>query len=284
MSVTPPKSGPSALLVIIIGSALLLAVGAVVVVLTLNLLSPQSSARPEQEEADEEEVTTTELVLEATWANGDPLTDEELALAEELITSRLNGAAITGTTFSVEDDQIHIAFDEDADEDTLDEATDLLEVTYGADFRPVQDVGVCGSGNDYTDYGPDEEVVFCDVDGTAFALGVSEVSGETIVGATTYQQKNGNWGISILFNPEGAADLAELTGRLAVIEDTVENRLAITLNGEVIASPAVNEAIANGSVSITGTYDEAQADALAAQLRFASKGLQLRVESSQLAD
>jgi len=279
MSVNPPKSGPSVTLIIVIASAVLLVLVGVIIALTVSLLSAQSPARSDRDEADDEdEPETSEVVLDATWADGTAPEGDELDTVEDIINTRLEDAGIISSGFYVENDQIHVTFDDNVNQKTLDNAAEALDVTFTADFRQVLDVGMCTSDNDYTDYGPDEEVVFCDQAGeTAIAMAPSEISGETIIGATTYERDDKTWGVTIVFNPTGTAALATLTGRLSALEG-VTNRLGITLGGVVIESPSVSEAIMNGEVSITGTFDEEAANTLATQLRFAARGLELSVD------
>jgi len=282
MSVTPPKSGPSVAAVIIIGSALLLVIAVVIVALSVGLT--QGTSRPARDDAEDDEPEVTEIVLDASWGDGSALDDDDFDTVQEIVTDRLDEADITGFELSLDDDQVHVVFDDDTDEETLDTAAEVLDITFRADFRPVLEVILCASVNDYTDLGPDEEVTFCDQEGAAaFMLGPSEVSGETIIGSSTYQRDDGTWGVTIVFNPVGSADLAALTARLAGNEGNT-NRVGITLGGKVIESPSVSEAIMNGEVSIGGSFDEEGATALAAQLRFAAKQLELSVDSTSFAE
>ena len=283
MSVTPPTSGPPVAVVIVIGSALLLAVAGIIVALAISLTA---TTRPQQDDAEDDEPETTEIVLDASWADGSTLSDDEVDTVQGIITSRLDELGLVADDFSVDDEQIHVAFDDDVDEDMLEAAVDALDVSFGADFRPVLDSGfLCTDDQDHTDYGPDEEVTFCDDGGVAaFDLGPSEVSGLTIIGASIYLQDAGDyWALSILFDSAGAEDLGELTLRLSG-EPEGKNRLAIVLDGEVIASPVVTEEILDGTVSLFGSFTEEDAEVLAEQLRFASRGLTLSVDSSYYAD
>lgn len=284
MSDSPPRSGPSAVVVIAIGSALVAVMAAVVVALSIPLLSSQSSTPQTRDEVDDKP-TRTEIVLDAEWADGGSLGDDELETLEDIITGRLERAGIANAELSVDGEQITVVLDDSADDDVLEAATEALEVSFRVDFRQVLDVGLCGSGNDYTDYGPDEEVIFCDREGsTALKLAPSELTGDTIVGSTTYETSNGNgWGVTMVFDAEGTSALAAMTQRL-VDSEGVLDRLAITLGAEVIESPEVVSAIENGKVSISGNMNQKQADALAAELRIAARGLTLTVASATLKD
>lgn len=283
MSDTPAKSGPSATVVIVVGSVLLLVLAGIIIALAATLNSSQRAA-PAQ--AADDEPGVSEIVLNATWADGDPL-DEDLALTEGLITGRLEDAGITGTGFAVDGDQIRITFEDDADQGTLDHAAEVLDVAFTADFRPVLELGIlCGRGSDYTDKGPDTESTVCNEDDfAAYELGVSQVAGDAIVGATAQPQEGSDeyWSVSIYLNPDGTKDFAALTQQLADGGEG-KNHLAIVLNGKVIAAPAVNDPIFGGQVLVTGSFDQARAESIAAQLRFASQGLVLSVDSTSLAE
>jgi preprotein translocase subunit SecD len=285
MTVNPPKRGPSATVVIAIGSALLLVMAGVIVALAIALTSAQNPVQAERDDEEVEQPETSEIVLDATLADGGSLSEGELEAAQAMITSRLGAMHVIASDLYVEEDQIHVTFEDDIDEDTLDLAAEALDAAFSLDFRPVLNAGMCSEGNDYTDLGPDEEVVFCDQEGyAALLLGPSELSGESLIGASTYEQETEDgWGVNMTFNAEGAVALAALTQSL-VGRDGAMDRLAFTLGGVVLESPEVTESIMDGSVSISGSMDEAQAEALAAQLRLASKGLVLSVDSTTLVD
>lgn len=261
----------------------LVVVTGVIIAMTIAITSTQSTARPDREDADDES-QLSEIVLDATWADGSSLSDDELDVVKDIITTRLDELEVTAKHITLDDDQIHVTFDDDVDEDALDEAAAALDVSFSADFRPVLETGLCTTNLDLTDEGPDEGVVVCDDEKlVAFDLGPSEVGSETIIGATAVKQTSGEyWGVTIVFNSVGAKALAEMTQRLVVAPE-MQNRLAIVLDGELLASPTVNEAIFNGEVGLSGSFDEAEATAIAEQLRFAAKGLSLSVDSSSFA-
>jgi hypothetical protein len=279
MSDNPPKRGLSVTVVIVIASSVLVAMAGIIIVLAMALTSAQNRPQPAQDDDDDPQVS--EIVLDASWGDGSALVDEELDVAAEIITTRLEEIEVAASDIYLDDEQIHVTFDDDVDEDTLDAAADALDVAFSADFRPVLETGLCTNGLDLTDYGPDEEVVVCDAQDTvAFALGASEVTGQTIQGASATKPEIGEyWAVAIVFNATGAADLADMTQRLFGAADG-QNRLVILLDGEVLASPAVTAIILDGKVTLSGSWSEADAEALASELRFASRGLTLDVDST----
>ena len=283
MSNNPPKSGLSVTAVIVIASAVLVVLAGVIIALVIALTSQQGPAQSgrDKDEDEDDEPKSSEIVLDATWGDGTTLSGSELQETKDVIIARLEKENITSSGFEVDGDQIRITFDDDVDEETLDEAAELLEVTFNADFRPVLEIGECDPSEEYTDSGPDDEVTLCDrYEFENFLLGPSEVAGDTIIGATTFRQDTGGyWGVKIVFDPSGSAALADLTERLFTAGEGL-NKVAIVLDGEVLSSPTVTEAIMDGVVSITGNYTESEIDELAAQLRFASQGLELSVDDT----
>jgi preprotein translocase subunit SecD len=285
MAEKPSSSGPSATVVIMVALGVLVVVMGVIVALTIALTSPQSTTRPGRDDAEDDEPQVSEIVLDATWANGSSVADDELDVVSDIITARLDELHIAPTGIELDDDQIHITFDDEVDEDALSEAADALGMSYSADFRPVLETGLCTTNLDLSDLGPAEEVIVCDEDDfVALKLGPSEVASDTIIGATAVKQTSTEyWGVTIVFNSVGAQALAEMTQRLVVAPE-MQNRLGIVLDGELLASPNVTEAIFNGEVGLSGSFDEAEANSIAAQLRFASKGLALSVDSTTFAE
>jgi preprotein translocase subunit SecD len=283
MAEKPSASGPSATVVILVALGVLVVVTGVIIALTIAITSTQSTARPDRDE-DDDEPQLSEIVLDATWADGSPLAGDELDVVKEIITTRLGALELSAKHITLDDDQIRVTFEDDVDEAAIDDAAAALELSFSADFRPVLETGLCTTDLDFSDNGPDEGVVVCDDEKVvAFDLGPSEVGSQTIIGATAVKQTTGEyWGVTIVFNSAGAQSLAEMTQRLVVAPE-MQNRLAIVLGGELLASPTVTEAIFNGEVGLSGSFDEAEATAIAAQLRFAAKGLTLSVDSSSVA-
>lgn len=268
MSDTRTQWRPSVVAAIAAASVLVVVLVGLIVAVALMLTSPRGS----------------EIVLDATWGNGEPLGDA-LEKTEDVIASRLENAGITGTQFYTKDDQIHIAFGEDADEALLARAAAVLEVSFSADFRPVIEAGPCDPAVVHTDAGPDREATLCDQEGfEQLVLGPSEIAATTITdvvpvapGAST-----SGWGVEIDFDDEGTQAFASLTERLFTAGEG-HNRMAIVLNGEVLTAPTVNAVISDGEVTISGTFTEEDAKALTVQLKFAVVGLVLSVDSTHLA-
>lgn len=81
--------------------------------------------------------------------------------------------------------------------------------------------------------------------------------------------------VSIVFNAEGAALFEKITR-----ENTGKN-LAIFLDGEMISSPRINEAISGGKAIISGGFDATEAKALAQNLSFGALPVPIELASTQ---
>ncbi len=81
--------------------------------------------------------------------------------------------------------------------------------------------------------------------------------------------------VSVTFNSEGA-DLFE-----QITRDHVGENLAIFLDGEVISSPRINEAIAGGRAIISGGFTPDEAKVLATNLNFGALPVPIELQSTQ---
>jgi len=81
--------------------------------------------------------------------------------------------------------------------------------------------------------------------------------------------------VSIRFTPEGAQLFADIT------QANVGKRLAIFLDGEVISSPRINEAIAGGTAIISGGFNPTEARELAQNLSFGALPMPISLVSTQ---
>ena len=84
-----------------------------------------------------------------------------------------------------------------------------------------------------------------------------------------------NWSVGMAFKPEGRQIFADHT------RSHVNQYLGIALDGKVISSPQIREAIDSDNSMITGDFTYEEARALAIQLRYGALPVPLRVESIQ---
>lgn len=84
--------------------------------------------------------------------------------------------------------------------------------------------------------------------------------------------------VSVKFNEEGAKLFAELT------RANVGQQLGIFLDGELLSSPVVNEAITGGTAVISGSFTAEEARALAQNLSFGALPVPITLASTQTID
>lgn len=84
--------------------------------------------------------------------------------------------------------------------------------------------------------------------------------------------------VSVKFNPEGAELFAQLT------RDNVGQQIGIFLDGELLSSPVVNEAITGGTAVISGNFTADEARALAQNLSFGALPVPITLSSTQTID
>lgn len=81
--------------------------------------------------------------------------------------------------------------------------------------------------------------------------------------------------VSIRFNREGGQLFEQIT------RDNVGEQLAIFLDGEMVSSPRINEAISGGSAIISGGFDPAEARELAQNLNFGALPVPITLVNTQ---
>jgi preprotein translocase subunit SecD len=90
------------------------------------------------------------------------------------------------------------------------------------------------------------------------------LTGEAISDAQVHFGNYGEPYVGIAFNPRGARTFERLTG------ENVKKRMAIVLDGKVYSAPVIQEKIAGGKASITGSFTPEEAADLAVVLRAGS--------------
>lgn len=102
----------------------------------------------------------------------------------------------------------------------------------------------------------------CSSDGkTKYLLGPTAVAGRDISSAKSSQADN-LWQVEVTLDSKGAKQFADLTSSVA----GTGKLIAIAVGGTVISAPQVQAPIMDGQVQITGQFDRAKADELAAAL------------------
>jgi len=119
---------------------------------------------------------------------------------------------------------------------------------------------------------PDKPLVTCDRDGVSrYVLGPAEVLGRQVRTATAGidQQGTGGWFVSLAFNKEGTKKFGEITQRVVSLTPP-QNQVAIVLDGLVVSSPRIIDAILGGQAQITGNFTQQEASDLANVLKYGS--------------
>ena len=123
-----------------------------------------------------------------------------------------------------------------------------------------------GTGTDL----PTDVIVVCDrAGGTKYILAPAEVLGRQISKASAGldTQAGSAWYVSLTFNNEGTSAFAALTARVTGLAEPT-NQVAIVLDGLVVSSPRITEAIPSGSAQITGSFTQLEAQDLANVLEY----------------
>ena len=123
-----------------------------------------------------------------------------------------------------------------------------------------------GAGTD----APTDIITVCDRAGlTKYILAPAEVLGRQISKASAGidTQSGSAWIVSLTFNGEGTTAFGALTSRVTALAEPL-NQVAIVLDGLVVSSPRITEAIPSGSAQITGSFTQLEAQDLANVLKY----------------
>ncbi len=145
-------------------------------------------------------------------------------------------------------------------------AADVLGRTAQLTVHPV-----LGAAENATD-AEDGERVVPDESGQYLRLRDATLTGQDVKGADARfdQQSGAGWHVTVDFKDGGADRWAQVTGEAACHPaGDAQRRVAIVLDNKVISSPQVDSSVAcgagitGGSTQITGSFDDAEARALA---------------------
>jgi preprotein translocase subunit SecD len=131
----------------------------------------------------------------------------------------------------------------------------------------------------------DEPLITCDdTKAVKFLLGPVEVDGADITDAFSSQQQGnqgvntGIWGVNIRFNGQGGQAIKDLGTRLIGLE-APRNQFGAVLDGYVITAPAVKGV--TDTPTITGSFTQKTATALAQQLKFGALPVSFVVQTRE---
>ncbi|MEU1216728.1 protein translocase subunit SecD [Streptomyces sp. NPDC005791] len=115
---------------------------------------------------------------------------------------------------------------------------------------------------------PEDSTVACSSEGDAkYLLGPAEVSGTDVDDAKAqFDQQRGIWLVSMEFTDKGSKKFQTITKKLSS-QTSPMNQFAISLDGEVVSAPQVNETL-SGSAEISGSFTQQSAEDLANVLSY----------------
>jgi protein-export membrane protein SecD len=220
-----------------------------------------------------------QVLLEADVPPNVPVTDTEMDAVRINVERRIDSLGVVEPVVQRQGERRIIV--ELPGIDNPDQALELIQETALLEFVEAGFTPLPAGSQVMTDLredmGLDEEVPEADSDAEFIPLathhtvmtGADLRAAEVILDPQTNQPL-----VSFELTPEGADIFAEYTS------DHVGEFLAIVLDGEVISSPQIRDAIITGSGVITGSFTYDEANSLVIQLRAGSLEVPLRVEST----
>ncbi|GGS73219.1 protein translocase subunit SecD [Streptomyces cinerochromogenes] len=130
---------------------------------------------------------------------------------------------------------------------------------------------------------PGDTTVACgEIDGNwyKYLLGPAAVDGTEVKKAQAVfnTQSAAGWQVQMTFTGSGAKKFADITGQLAQKPDP-QNEFGIVLDGDVVSSPVVHEAITGGQAEISGSFKQEEAQSLANMLSYGALPLSFQEQS-----
>ncbi|MEU2927564.1 protein translocase subunit SecD [Streptomyces sp. NPDC007251] len=113
-----------------------------------------------------------------------------------------------------------------------------------------------------------------------YVLGPAAVDGTEVKKAQAVFDTQGasGWQVQMNFSSSGAKKFADITGQLAK-NQSPQNEFGIVLDGEVVSSPYVSQAITGGQAEITGSFTQQDAQSLANMLSYGALPLSFQEQS-----
>ncbi|WP_323376862.1 protein translocase subunit SecD [Streptomyces sp. RB17] len=113
-----------------------------------------------------------------------------------------------------------------------------------------------------------------------YVLGPAAVDGTEVKKAQAVFDTQGasGWQVQMTFSSSGAKKFADITGELAK-NQSPQNEFGIVLDGEVVSSPYVQQAITGGQAEISGSFTQQDAQSLANMLSYGALPLSFQEQS-----
>ncbi|MGW7792889.1 protein translocase subunit SecD [Streptomyces tricolor] len=130
---------------------------------------------------------------------------------------------------------------------------------------------------------PGDSIVACgEINGAwyKYLLGPAAVDGTEVKKAQAVFDTQGasGWQVQMTFTKKGADKFADITGELAT-KPQPQNEFGIVLDGEVVSSPFVQQAITGGQAEISGSFKQEEAQGLANMLSYGALPLSFQEQS-----
>lgn len=131
---------------------------------------------------------------------------------------------------------------------------------------------------------PGESTVGCgEINGVwyKYLLGPASLAGTEVKKADAIYntQTAAGWQVNMTFTGSGAKKFGEVTGQLAQNATPPLNEFGIVLDGEVVSSPTVSQAITGGEAQISGSFTQEEAQSLANMLSYGALPLSFQEQS-----
>ncbi|MEU2056567.1 protein translocase subunit SecD [Streptomyces bungoensis] len=113
-----------------------------------------------------------------------------------------------------------------------------------------------------------------------YLLGPAAVDGTEVKKAAAVFDTQGasGWQVQMNFTSSGAKKFADITGELAK-KQSPQNEFGIVLDGQVVSSPFVQQAITGGQAEISGSFTQQEAQSLANMLSYGALPLSFKEET-----
>ncbi|GHE02293.1 protein translocase subunit SecD [Streptomyces alanosinicus] len=113
-----------------------------------------------------------------------------------------------------------------------------------------------------------------------YVLGPAAVDGTEVKKAQAVFDTQGaaGWQVQMTFTNSGAKKFADITGALSQKQEP-QNEFGIVLDGEVVSSPFVKQAITGGQAEISGSFTQQEAQGLANMLSYGALPLSFQEQS-----
>lgn len=190
--------------------------------------------------------------LQASTTDGSAITQDQMDQAQQVIMNRVNSSGASNATVQQQGSDAFLVQVPGAS-DNAQEILDTLSSQGVLEFVNVNDIK-SKKARQYIEQGltgmnlKDENIKY-----TAFMTGDNVT--QTTVGR---EQGNAYYAVNLQLDSEGTEAFATVSKELV----SSHGQIAILLDGEVMSAPAVQSAITNGQVQITGNYSSEEANQL----------------------